>query len=182
MTEIKLNSSDDLENLNIMEDILKKKIEVLFNRDQKLYIELKLKLIELAENLTTETKIKFILYLDDIKISVEDVIKLLPNLFTHCITHLIIKKIVFELYELTNEIKRDKDITKIYEKLNLLKCSVSMDITNDDKTKQPPPAEHPIFFKPKRKPRTTKPIKFKNEPEQNANPAPVEKIELKFNK
>jgi hypothetical protein len=179
MTEIKLNSTDDLENLKLVEAKLKEKIEILFNRDELIYLELKFKLIELAENLTTEAKIKFILYLDDIKLSVEDIIQLMPSLFTHCITHLIIKKIVFELYELKKEIRQNEDITKIYEKLNLLKCSVSLDISNDDKPQPPPqPVEHQLF-KPKRKPRAKKPIKIKNETEPTPTPK-AEKIELKF--
>ena len=242
MIEIKFNSSDDLENIHILEHKLIERAKRICNIDKLVYIELKNKLIELAENTTTETKLKFLLFLCDINLHLEDVADLMPVLYTHCITHLYIKKLLVELIELRNDINKTEDIAKICEELKNRGCDVYMDIINEPppqtkpkrkpRTKQPkteqdkqqkkelsqkldlifntepepekepepepekepekepepePPKEpqeqqkkeHQIF-KPKRKPRTKKPILNNNETEPKPKPPPVEKIELKF--
>ena len=256
MTEIIFNSSDDLENIHILEKKLIERVKRICNIDKLVYVELKNKLIELAENATTETKLKFLLYLCDTGLNIEDIADLMTVLYTHCITHLFIKKLLVELIELRNDINKDNDMTKICEELKINGFNVYTDIINDDKkpapqktkpkrkprTKQPqteqekehkkkdkeqkkelsqkldlifnteppkepepekepageapqglkpepeptgeapqgskPEKEHPIF-KPKRKPRTKKPIIY-NETEQKPKISPVEKIELKF--
>ena len=61
MTEkINFNSSDDLENIHILENKLIERVKKICNIDKKIYVEIKLKLIELAEKLTTENKLKFL--------------------------------------------------------------------------------------------------------------------------
>ena len=184
MSEMKFNLTDDLENLKMLEAKLKEKAENLCNKCHSAYIQLKFKLIELAEDITTENKLKFLMFLDSTGLTLEDIIQLLPNLFTHCITHLFIKKLVFELIEVKREIKNNYDIARIYEKLSSIGCPMPTDKTNDTKQQEP-------IFKPKRKPRTKKPINFRNIAGQTPTPQPTpqpeqtkeqpRKIELKFN-
>ena len=251
MTEIKFNSSDDLENIHILEKKLIERVKHICNIDKKIYVEIKLKLVELAEKLTTENKLKFLLFLDDTGLNLEDVAELMPNLFTHCITHLFIKNLISELIEIRDDISQSEDIKKIYNELHFFSCSTYLNfnepppptlppppttkpkrkprtkpkqteqdkeqkkeickkldlIFNTEPPKEPEPAgeapqgskpepekepageapqgskpekkEHSIF-KPKRKPRTKKPVIYNNETEQKPKISPVEKIELKF--
>jgi hypothetical protein len=156
MTEkINFNLRDDIENINILENKLIERVKRICNIDKLVYVELKNKLIELAENATTETKLKFLLYLCDTGLNLEDVAELLPVLYTHCITHLFIKKLLFELIELRNDINKDEDMTKICEELKINGFNVYMDIINDDKKPAPPPP--PPKPKPKRKPKPKQP-------------------------
>ncbi len=177
MTEkINFNSRDDLENINILENKLIERVKRMCNIDKLVYVELKNKLIELAENATTETKLKFLLYLCDTGLNLEDVAELLPVLYTHCITHIFIKNLIYELIEIRNDINKAEDLKQICEELKNYGCNVYMDITNDDKKPSPPPPpkepqtetetepqpEPPKQkikqpFKPKRKPRTKQP-------------------------
>jgi hypothetical protein len=157
MTEkINFNLRDDIENINILENKLIERVKRICNIDKLVYVELKNKLIELAENATTETKLKFLLYLCDTGLNLEDVAELLPVLYTHCITHLFIKKLLFELIELRNDINKDEDMTKICEELKINGFNVYMDIINDDKKPTPPPPPPPKP-KPTRKPKPKQP-------------------------
>ena len=164
MTDIKFNSSDDLENIHILENKLIERVKRICNIDKLVYVELKNKLIELAENATTETKLKFLLYLCDTGLNLEDVAELMPVLFTHCITHLFIKKLLVELIEIRNDINKDEDMTKICEELKINGFNVYMDIINDDK--KPPPQPPQTKPKTKRKPKTKQPEPLKEPPKE----------------
>ena len=168
MNDIKFNLRDDLENINILENKLIERVKRICNINKLVYVELKNKLIELAENATTETKLKFLLYLGDTGLNLEDVAELLPVLYTHCITHIFIKNLIYELIEIRNDINKADDLNKICEELKNYGCNVYMDITNDDKKPAPPPpptipppppkttprAKPCRVSNPKRKPRT----------------------------
>ena len=187
MTDIKFNSTDDLENIHILENKLIERVKRICNIDKKIYVEIKLKLIELAEKLTTENKLKFLLFLDDTGLVLEDVADLMPNLFTHCITHLFIKNLINELIEIRDDINQSEDINKIYNELHFYGCSTYLNFNEPPpptlpppppkttpkrkpkpKTKQPEPQPEPQTeteteqqkpqFKPKRKPRTKQPL------------------------
>ena len=155
MTDIKFNLRDDLENIHILENKLIERVKRICNIDKKIYVELKIKLVELAENATTETKLKFLLYLGDTGLNLEDVAELLPVFYTHCITHLFIKNLIYELIEIRNDINKAEDLNQICEELKNYGCNVYMDITNDDtKPAPPPPQTKP---KPNRKPKPKQP-------------------------
>lgn len=172
MSEIKFNLTDDLENLKMLEEQLKERAVKLCNKCHYLYLQLKFKLIELAEDITPDNKNKFMLYLNSTGFTLEDIVQLLPHLFTHCITHIFIKKLVFELIEYRTEQRNSVDVARIYEKLSYIGCPMSTDKTNDTKQQEP-------IFKPKRKPR-----KLRAKPEPTPQPEQTKeqprKIELIF--
>ena len=180
MTEkINFNLRDDLENINILENKLIERVKRICNINKLVYVELKNKLIELAENATTETKLKFLLYLCDTGLNLEDVAELLPVLYTHCITHIFIKNLIYELIEIRNDINKEEDLNKICEELKNYGCNVYMDITNDDKKPAPPPPPTipppPPKTTPKRKPKPKQPepqteTETEPQPEQQKTP------------
>ena len=175
MSEMKFNLNDDLENLSILEAKLKERVEKLCNKCQYLYLQLKFKLIELAEDITPDNKNKFMLYLNSTGFTLEDIIQLLPYLFTHCITHIFIKKLVFELIEYRTEQRNNIDVARIYDKLSSIGCPMHTDKTND--TKQPEPNFKP---KPKRKLRAKPTPKPEPTPQPEQTKEKPRKIELIF--
>jgi hypothetical protein len=90
LVEAQLN---DLENIKMMKARQTERLNLMM---------LGHKLIELALNFTPKTKIKFMLFLINIKITPAEVIQLLPKLYTDDNTIIIIKKMVSEMYELKN--------------------------------------------------------------------------------
>jgi hypothetical protein len=128
MTTIELNTTDDLNGLKLFNSKMKEKADELFNRDIIFYQELKNEIIELYNKNILDKQIKFLKYIDSYDLSIEEVILILPCLFTHAITFLIIKNILEELIKYRNKMTHKIDMAYIQDKLN-----VSMDIINDNK-------------------------------------------------
>ena len=148
-TKEELNITDDLDGLKLLNSKMKEKADELFNRDINFYQELKNQIIELYNKNILDEQIKFLKYIDSYDLTIEEVILILPCLFTHAITFLIIKNILDELIKYRNKMTHKIDMAYIQDKLN-----VSMDIINDIKIMTEPP-------KPKiKKLRKLKTLKF----------------------
>jgi hypothetical protein len=149
MDNIKLDDSDDFEGLQLLNKKIKDKADDMTSINIKCFRELQSIIMNLYQNDTVYTKNEFLKEIDSYKMTVEDILIILPNLFTHAITYSTLKKVLDELIEYRNKMRYKIDMTYIQDKLR-----VSMDITNDSKImiEQPTP-------KPKQK-RKVKSLKF----------------------
>jgi hypothetical protein len=148
MDNIKLDDSDDFEGLQLLNKKIKDKADDMTSINIKCFRELQSIIMNLHQNDTSYTKNEFLKEIDSYKMTVEDILIILPNLFTHALTYSTLKKVLDELIEYRNKMRYKIDMAYIQDKLR-----VSLDISNDSKILNEPPKEKP---KLKRKVKTLK--------------------------